>query len=725
MKKCIIFGIVFLLLMPFVVNAESVRTGKFSYMPSFEEETEETYYYSDDYFKGSGKVYNEHLLSMSYNLALSTFEENRSDNCMELLKDIGFNDIKVYDMNQKATLDSLGMLIGHKEANGRDLISVAIRGSKYGSEWGNNFIVGEEGDAKGFSDSSAKAAARIKEYIDAYDLENVKIWIVGYSRAGAIADLLGVYMNRHLNEFHTAADDLYVYTFETPAASADDTVYDNIYIVKNKNDIIPNVYPEGWGFHTNGKIIEIGNDASITTYVGLSEQEAHGETKLSEFYRDLLGWISSRISRTTYAENLEGPISSLFDMYFSRSEADRELFLKFFTEDVKGALIDNEANKNALFGKAWALMSHNSDYLYEDLSKFIKSVLDSVRDSANGSTITDEEYEKIQSFIYPILRVAGPLLVDDDIYYEGIDYDYYYKKIAEDYLLTDEEMGKKYGSSAGYDVGYDAALYGYDYDDTPDLETSEFGPYYVEAYRAYYGSGYAEGFILGQEHAADPVAKGQYDAANYAYSDGYDAGNHREEYDPEPYGFYQHEWMSDEYYAIYEDAFAQEYERLYDLGYKEGSSVPEEEGTEYPDILELYHLATLIKNVKGIMAMHYPQNNLKLIQELDSYYAPYDLMEGAGQIIDIGDDKADELTVKTGGHLEKLVRVQVDGQALDACHCDLRSGSTILTLKDSYLKTLSVGTHTLKLIYIDNVIETEFTITKTISHVPIPITGID
>ena len=86
-------------------------------------------------------------------------------------------------------------------------------------------------------------------------------------------------------------------------------------------------------------------------------------------------------------------------------------------------------------------------------------------------TISDEEYETILSSLYPVLRVVGPLLVDDDIYYEGIDYDYYYSKIAEDYLLTDEEMGEKYGSSAGFDGGYDSALYGYEYDDTPDLET--------------------------------------------------------------------------------------------------------------------------------------------------------------------------------------------------------------------------------------------------------------
>ena len=129
------------------------------------------------------------------------------------------------------------------------------------------------------------------------------------------------------------------------------------------------------------------------------------------------------------------------------------------------------------------------------------------------------------------------------------------------------------------------------------------------------------------------------------------------------------------------------------------------------------------------MGMHYPQNNLVLVQELDSYYTPYGLIEGSGQTVDIGDSKEDELTIRTGGPLEKLVKVKVDDQDLDSRHYELRSGSTILTLKDSYLKTLSVGTHTLKLVYIDNEIQTEFTIIRTVRdvsrHVSIPMTGVE
>ena len=242
-------------------------------MPAFEDETEEVYYYSDNYFKESGKIDNEHLLAMSYNLALSTFEIRGCSYSKTLLKDIGFKNFIAYDMKEKPTLDTVGMVIATKKVGKNNIIAVAIRGEKYDSEWGNNFIVGESGDAKGFSDSSVKVIDRIKKYISDNNIDNVKLWITGYSRAGTIADLTGVYINKHLSEFNTTADDLYIYTFEAPAASIDDTIYDNIYTVRSVNDLIPFVYPKEWGFHTNGKIINIGDDKQkIATYKGFLSQ---------------------------------------------------------------------------------------------------------------------------------------------------------------------------------------------------------------------------------------------------------------------------------------------------------------------------------------------------------------------------------------------------------------------------------------------------------------------
>ena len=199
MKKILSTLIILLMTIPIIVNATSIKTGKFTYKPAFSDVTKEVYYYSDDYFKETGKTYNEHLMTMSYNLAISTFEVQNSTYSNKLLTDIGFKDIKTEDINKKPTIDTIGTIIAHKKVNGYNLVAVAVRGANYDSEWANNFIVGKTGNAKGFDDTSKKVINRIKKYIEDNNLTKVKIWMTGYSRAGAVSDLTAVYINNNPN----------------------------------------------------------------------------------------------------------------------------------------------------------------------------------------------------------------------------------------------------------------------------------------------------------------------------------------------------------------------------------------------------------------------------------------------------------------------------------------------------------------------------------------------
>ncbi|MEG1527491.1 MAG: hypothetical protein RR378_08160, partial [Erysipelotrichaceae bacterium] len=73
---------------------------------------------------------------------------------------------------------------------------------------------------------------------------------------------------------------------------------------------------------------------------------------------------------------------------------------------------------------------------------------------------------------------------------------------------------------------------------------------------------------------------------------------------------------------------------------------------------------------------------------------------------------SNDMTFTCSGKLEDLNGVYVDGKLVAESNYTLKSGSTILTLKSSYLDTLSVGKHILKFQYKDNVAaETNFTIT--------------
>lgn len=725
MKKNNLLILLLVLVIPIFVNAETVKTGKFSYMPAFSNEKKETYYYSDDYFKNSGKIDNEHLLAMSYNLSLSTFEIRGCSYSESLLKDIGFKDFKAYDMEEVPTLDTIGMVIAHKKVDGKNLIAVAVRGEKYDSEWGNNFIVGKDGDAKGFNDSSVKVINRIKKYLEDNNLKNNKIWIVGYSRAGAISDLVGVYINNHLNEFKTTADDLFVYTFEAPAASLDTNTYDNIYNVINKNDLIPEVYPKYWGFYNNGKIISIGDKQTITTYKGLLSQEEVGSIDVNVFLNDFFTWLPSRLSRDNYSTNIEEPVSKILDIYFSKSEVDRKKLLDFLTNELKTEVVDSSGS---IF---LDIFERSSDSIYKNLSNRVIETIEKLENSENAKVLTSGELQTIKDSIYPLLKVLGPIIVDDYYYFDGIDYDSYYAKYYPQFALDENEYAYISGKESGFSRGYSDARYEEPKDNTvpewvfQDDDTDEYKDNFSRGYQETYNDGYDLGIL----HNNDVEAKGRYDGVEAGNEIGYRAGSNGQANIPNPDDYYTIpdwigtlkecdddddtcesiiEYSDDDLENIgkYKNNYYAGFEEGWNVGYSEGQNDGPNRGME----MSMYHFATLLKNISILMANHYPQKNLKLIQALDSYYKPYYLVEGANQLVITDDGEKDSLTFKTNGHIEKLIKVQVDGIDLKESDYELKSGSTIVILNDSFLKTLSKGTHTLRLIYIDNEIEATFMI---------------
>ena len=70
----------------------------------------------------------------------------------------------------------------------------------------------------------------------------------------------------------------------------------------------------------------------------------------------------------------------------------------------------------------------------------------------------------------------------------------------------------------------------------------------------------------------------------------------------------------------------------------------------------------------------------------------------------------DGLSFTSNAAFAHFQKVQVDGKDLDASNYTVKEGSTIVTLKTSYLETLSVGKHTLAIVSETGTATTEFTI---------------
>lgn len=70
------------------------------------------------------------------------------------------------------------------------------------------------------------------------------------------------------------------------------------------------------------------------------------------------------------------------------------------------------------------------------------------------------------------------------------------------------------------------------------------------------------------------------------------------------------------------------------------------------------------------------------------------------------------ISITADGNLNKLTGIMVDGILISSENYDLENGSTVLTLKSSYLDTLSVGNHTLEFVYSDGSVETLFAVSN-------------
>lgn len=91
-------------------------------------------------------------------------------------------------------------------------------------------------------------------------------------------------------------------------------------------------------------------------------------------------------------------------------------------------------------------------------------------------------------------------------------------------------------------------------------------------------------------------------------------------------------------------------------------------------------------------------------------YPVYSIIDGANSSWTQNTDGT--LAIRGNGEFTKFQRVKVDGTVIDASNYTVTEGSTIITFKADYLKTLSEGSHTFELVWTDGSASTSFTVAK-------------
>ena len=92
----------------------------------------------------------------------------------------------------------------------------------------------------------------------------------------------------------------------------------------------------------------------------------------------------------------------------------------------------------------------------------------------------------------------------------------------------------------------------------------------------------------------------------------------------------------------------------------------------------------------------------------DNSEVTYEILNGANSSWTLGSSEG--LTIRGAGEFSKFTGVKVDGNLLDQNNYTSKEGSTIITLKASYLNTLGAGSHTAQILWTDGSAGTTFTI---------------
>ena len=70
------------------------------------------------------------------------------------------------------------------------------------------------------------------------------------------------------------------------------------------------------------------------------------------------------------------------------------------------------------------------------------------------------------------------------------------------------------------------------------------------------------------------------------------------------------------------------------------------------------------------------------------------------------------LAIRGSGEISKFREVKVDGVTVDPVNYTVTEGSTIITFKPEYLKSLSAGNHSFELVWTDGTAATNFTVAE-------------
>lgn len=370
-----------------------------------------SFLYKDSFFDADATVFSKDLAMVSFGNALMAHTEK---DVSEFYKKTGFDDVDLH-FEEETGLDSVSFSFAHKAIGGKNLVSVSFRGNDYYKEWANNFELGESGNHQGFYKCALKVYGLLKNYVSRYD--NLSLWINGYSRGGAIANVLS-HIILSKKEINVVKNDMFVYTFGTPKALdfSGELAYENVFNVINSRDIITHFVPEKeYGLKRCGIDIDIYSENAeaiirevvTDVYLPTFMPDNYNYKTEKEFVDYLFSTITApKISdddpfvyistREEYVSNIQRPLETALLTAFGLPE---NVLTQIMT-DTSSRLSEGLPFILGTLGKEYGLYDYIVPYLNDAGYSFDESVL-------------REDSEQIRKFILGKLAFVSTFTVKD------------------------------------------------------------------------------------------------------------------------------------------------------------------------------------------------------------------------------------------------------------------------------------------------------------------------
>ncbi len=293
---------------------------------------------------------------------------------------IGFSGI-VYsaDYDLPDDKDAVKFTMAHYETSKYHLVSVVANGTSYEKPWESNFIIGAEGDATGFATGAEKVLAGIRNYIAPFSDKQVKLWLIGYSRTGAIADIAAY---RLIDDNTIKEENMFAYTFEAPQAvsSTNTKEYKSIFNILNSGDLVTHVAPSKYGLKRIGKDIDLYSK-NIDKYL----KQVDNRFRITSYKQD-----SSYANESEMVELLLNAMSKKMSDPSIHDMSTRENYYQFFEGNVSFLIGLFMTLKSSTVKQITTALSNMQTYEYiyllqeDGMYKFLKPILD------NNSEVYDD-----------------------------------------------------------------------------------------------------------------------------------------------------------------------------------------------------------------------------------------------------------------------------------------------------------------------------------------------